>query len=208
MGRGYVQIVGAPCAHCDQRVVSLDDGAACADCGAVVHVDEACWQAHWEAGHAGAITYRGAMKAPAPVKQRAPGDIDAIRHVPGGAESLLCTACRRRVWAPTTTSSIGFRQFSCPDCLVTVFHPLTGARQTMYLVVLLVSVATTIFSFSQGGQITVPAAFVILSAVALFKNHGIKQQLERAEMSEPSFDELPVRKKIKKKKTKRPELTG
>lgn len=204
-GPGYVQIVSGPCAHCERRIVSLDDGAACPDCRTAVHVDDACWEAHWQAEHAGAPTYRGLTKAPRPVRELPPDRVGGLPDTYGqaGSDALLCTSCHHRVQAPVATSFLGFPRFTCPFCAAVVLHPLRSGRRKLYWGFLVFMGVVSLLILTTGA-IPTPGILTIIVIVALSEDSGIRKKLEIATAAgpkylEPAIEAAPVERRRRRK---------
>jgi hypothetical protein len=90
------------------------------------------------------------------------------------SNKLLCTACFRRVHAPTKVSFFGFPKFECPRCGAAVVHPLSPVRRVSYWVVVGVFSAIVIGCWV-AGFVATPGMLFFLVGYALVKDREHRQ---------------------------------
>lgn len=96
------------------------------------------------------------------------------------SNKLLCTACFRRVHAPTKVSFFGFPKFECPRCRAEVVHPLGKVRRISYWVVVVVFSAIVVGSWA-AGFVATPGMLFFLVGYALVKDREHRQRYLMAE---------------------------
>ena len=93
--------------------------------------------------------------------------------------NFVCTSCGHGFNGVPTRSFLGFLNFKCPSCRVSVTYPLTPGYRTTYWVLLTFIVLAIIATLSQG-QVAFPGGLGIAVAVALLLDRRIRERVRVA----------------------------